>query len=383
MDDDGPVTDPVALAAFATLDDLDAVLVEVATAIRERVPEYAYVTDEQLHHATHRNISAIVRAWAERRPLTADELKGFEETVEERARSGVPLDEYLHAVTVGEATAWEQLVAHATTTLTAEQVLQAMANRFAIVKAVTRVTATAHQRIELLSKREAYERRALALRAVLRGALPAEELREHVASLGLDAHRTYVAVRARARGALDSEQVQRLLSGRQSHPPYAAFALSGEDVVGLLAEAPSGTDAVTVGMSVAVPLDAAHRASADAQLAFATAWSLGLTGVFTTGDLGLRAAVQQLPEMSQALRDKYVAPLHGSGSLGNELLLTVRAYLEGGSRREAAASKLHVHLNTVGYRIGRFCELTGADLTDFTTVAELWWLFTDLDLRSG
>jgi hypothetical protein len=376
------MSDAVAVAARATLEDLDTVLAEVATAIREGIPEYAYVTDEQLHHATARNVSAILCAWAERRLLTHDELKGFEETVEERARNGVPLDEYLHAVTVAESIAWEQVVAHAPEALLPEQVLEAMANRFAIVKNIIRITATAHQRIELLTARESYERRALAVRSLLRGGLTSDEVREHTAGLALDPARSYVAVRARARGRLDSDQVQRLLAGRQNHPPYAAFALSGDDVVGLLAEAPRGTDALTVGVSAAVPLDSAGRAAQESQLAFATAWSLGLTGTFTISDLGLAAAVQQLPEMSQALRDKYIAPLLGSGSLGNELLRTVRAYLEAGSRRDAAATKLHVHLNTVGYRIGRFCELTGADLTDFSTLAELWWLFTDLDLRA-
>ena len=164
-------------------------------------------------------------------------------------------------------------------------------------------------------------------------------------------------------------------------PPYAAFALSGDEVVGLVAEAPMGASSITVGVSGPVPLEAIGRAAQEAQLAFTTAWALGLTGAFGAGDLGLRTAVQQLPEMSQALRDKYVAPLMSSGNLGHELLLTVRAYLEGASRRDAAAAKLHVHMNTVGYRIGRFCELTGADLSDFSTLAELWWLFTDLDLR--
>jgi DNA-binding PucR family transcriptional regulator len=41
-----------------------------------------------------------------------------------------------------------------------------------------------------------------------------------------------------------------------------------------------------------------------------------------------------------------------------------------------------MHVNTVGYRISRFVELTGADLTDLPTLAELWWLFTDLDLHT-
>ena len=373
--------DVVAEAAAACLADLDKVLVDVASTIRESIPEYAYVTDEQLRYATHRNITSLLVALMERRTLLPEELTTFEETVEARARSGVPLDEYLSAVTVAEASVWDAMWQRATRKVSPEQMLEAFALRFATIKTVTRVTATAHRRIDLLTAREDYERRALALRSLLRGNLSADEVREHGGRLGLDLSRPYLVIRARATGAFDSDQVQRLLAGRRNHPPHAAFALWGEDVVGLLADSPQGSDSVTVGMAGPMPLEQLSRAHEEAQVAFSTAWSLDLRGVFSLADLGLRPAVQQLPEMGQGLRQKYVAPLHGSGSLGSELLATVRAYLEAGSRREGAASQLHVHINTVGYRIGRFTELTGADLTDFTTLAELWWLFTDLDLR--
>jgi DNA-binding PucR family transcriptional regulator len=128
-------------------------------------------------------------------------------------------------------------------------------------------------------------------------------------------------------------------------------------------------------------MDHLARAYDDASLALATALALGVPGLFDLADLGLRAAVQASPEVGKRLREKYLSPLRASGTLGDELLSTIRVFLETGSRREATATQLHLHFNTVGYRLSRFTELTGADLSDLTTLTELWWLFTDLDLR--
>jgi len=372
---------PVAAAAQAALDDLDVVTSHAGVAIRERVPEYAYVSDEQLRAASRRNIAAMLTALRERRPLTAEELLYFESTVEERARNGVPLDEYLLAVTTAEADMWDLLWQNAPIPVPTPQMLEAFALRFSNMKTITRVTATAHRRVEVRTATEEHERRALALRSLLLGRLDADEVGDHSGRLGLDATRPYVVVRARGRKGVDSDQVQRLLAGARNHPPYAVFALWGEDVVGLLAEVPAATERLTAGVAGPVALESMGQAHEQAQLALQTAWTLGLAGVHSLGELGLRANVNESPEVGRTLRQKYLAPLQGSGSLGEELLSTVRAYLETGSRRDGAASRLHVHINTVGYRIGRFTELTGADLTDLATLAELWWLFTDLDLR--
>jgi hypothetical protein len=373
--------DIVATAAQTTLEDLEAVLSDVKAAIRERVPEYAYVSDAELTTATRRNIGAMLTALVERRHLTTPELDEFADTVEARARSGVPLDEYLLAVATAEAAMWDALWLHCRGTVPPEQMLEAFSLRFANMKTVTRVTATAHRRIELRTAREDHERRALALRSLLVGDLSGEALREHTSRLGLDLGRPYVVVRARGHAGLDSDQVQRQLAGSRNHPPYAAFALWGEDVVGLLHDLPGACDELTAGVAGPVPVQTLPHAHQQAQLVFSTAWALGLRGVHTMTDLGLRAAVHEAAGVGIELRQKYLAPLETSGNLGGELLDTVRAYLETGSRRDGAAARLHVHINTVGYRIGRFTELTGADLTDLATLAELWWLFTDMDLR--
>lgn len=370
----------VEAAATAALVDLDAVTAAAGIAVRESVPEYAYVSDDQLRLASRRNLEWLLTALLERRSLNQSELKDFAETVEERARNGVPLDEYLLAVSTAEAAMWD-LLWRTTAKVPTEQMLEAFAIRFANVKTVTRVTATAHRRIELRTAREDYERRAVALRSLLRGNLDSDEIREHSSRLGLDPNRPYFVLRARGRGDVDSEQVQRILGGRRNHPPYAAFSLWGEDLVGLVADAPTGSDHVTAGVSGPVTLESLGSAHPQAQLALSTAWDLGLQGVYALSDLGLRANVHESPEVGRELRQKYLAPLQLSGHLGEELLATVRAYLESGSRRDQAATRLHLHINTIGYRLGRFVELTGADLTDLTTHAELWWLFTDLDLR--
>ena len=64
----------VEAAVTAALEALDAITSDAGVAIRESVPEYAYVSDEQLRAASRRNIAAMLTALRERRPLTAEEL---------------------------------------------------------------------------------------------------------------------------------------------------------------------------------------------------------------------------------------------------------------------------------------------------------------------
>ncbi|HEX3899364.1 MAG TPA: helix-turn-helix domain-containing protein [Mycobacteriales bacterium] len=372
--------DGVADAVDAALADFDTVIANVNQAIRERVPEYAYVSDEQLTIATTRNIGLIFTALRERRYLRDHELADFEATVEERARNGVPVDEYLLAVATAEASAWDQLWEYAGS-VPIERRLEAFALRFANVTAVDRVTTKAHRRIELVTAREENARRSLALRALLRGEGSAADRQDHFARLGLDSTRSYFVVRARGRSKADSDQVQQVLGNGFTHAPHVAFALWGDDIVGLLIDRPFAGLDVVAGYAGPVCEDELAVAHEHATLAFETAWRLGLTEAHDLGSLGLKAAVHAQHQFGEQLRAKYVVPIRESGGLGEELLTTVRAYLEQGGSRDAVAAQLHVHSNTVGYRVGRFVELTGADLADLATLAELWWLFTDLDLR--
>lgn len=373
----------VVQAADVLLADMDSVTVEVAARIRRAVPEYVYVTDDELRHTAGRNLTHILECLRDSRQLTAAELRDFELTVEERARAGVPLDEYLLAITTSDAVAWDLLQQSFAAPVPAEALLHAFGIRHAYINAITRATAAVHSRVELVVSQEQHERRAIALRAMMRGGLTAEELRDHASRLGLDVEQAYFVVTARAGPGTDSEQVQRQLTAGRNHPPDAALVLWGDEVVGLMLELPAAVHGLSGGIAGPVPLGLLPDAHRQADVALRTALGLDLEGLYSVADLGARVAVQELPSIGLALRAKYLDPVLDSGSLGQEVLATVQAYLQSGSRRDETAAALHLHGNTVAYRLRRFTELTGADLTHVPTLVELWWLFMDLKLNPG
>lgn len=82
-------------------------------------------------------------------------------------------------------------------------------------------------------------------------------------------------------------------------------------------------------------------------------------------DLGLYRllyALQPLPELRD-FRDQALARLRGKDR-GGELLKTLAAYLATNGSPTDAADRLHLHRNTVLYRLGRIEDLLQADLRD-------------------
>ncbi|MEV4064288.1 PucR family transcriptional regulator [Nonomuraea dietziae] len=57
---------------------------------------------------------------------------------------------------------------------------------------------------------------------------------------------------------------------------------------------------------------------------------------------------------------------------GSQLLTSARTWMERDRRTEDAAAALHVHPNTLAYRLRRFAELTGRDLSSSAAFAEVW-----------
>ncbi|WP_240506573.1 PucR family transcriptional regulator [Thermoactinospora rubra] len=57
---------------------------------------------------------------------------------------------------------------------------------------------------------------------------------------------------------------------------------------------------------------------------------------------------------------------------GSRLLASVRTWMERDRRTEEAAAALHIHPNTLAYRLRRFAELTGRDLSSTAAFAEVW-----------
>lgn len=78
-------------------------------------------------------------------------------------------------------------------------------------------------------------------------------------------------------------------------------------------------------------------------------------------------------ELRRSLRERAIGPLLAyDAAQGTELTKTVRTYLECSASPAATAKRLHVHVNTLRYRISRASELLGVDLSEFTNQVDIY-----------
>ncbi|WP_067467522.1 helix-turn-helix domain-containing protein [Actinomadura macra] len=105
----------------------------------------------------------------------------------------------------------------------------------------------------------------------------------------------------------------------------------------------------------------------------------GLDGMRHLADLALLTATGAEPVLGRLLADGLLEGLDPDDPFHRELAGTALAYLDHGGRIEPTAAALHVHVNTVKYRVRRLQELTGRRLLDpaggaaVTRAANWWW----------
>lgn len=105
----------------------------------------------------------------------------------------------------------------------------------------------------------------------------------------------------------------------------------------------------------------------------------GRTGQRVAVVSGEHAGMHQLllagapDELRRSLRQRTIGPLLAyDAAQGTDLIRTVRVYLECSASPNAAAKALHVHVNTLRYRISRAGDLLGVDLGTFTNQVDIY-----------
>jgi PucR C-terminal helix-turn-helix domain/GGDEF-like domain len=357
----------------ATLADRDRIVATMTSEIVRTLPSYRRVPAEQLAAAFAFELERVLQAArAHGEDVADDELAGLAAIGEARARQRVPAGDMLLAWRIGVQVvlSHSRQVAERLGVAPAEM-LEFVQSLLAWSDRAMAITAVAHRRAELDVTITELEERRQVVRGALLGTLAPEDLRVRAERSGLDVTRQYVAISCRLPEDGTTTSLERRLGFHDAvRPRHGLSAVLEGSFVGLLREPPTADADITVGVGPPRPLSRLNESFTLASRAARTATAYGLGGVRSFDSLGALPAVMDDTQTGDALARRYLDPL---GSSGPEILQTVRAYFDHQANVEQAADALHVHPNTVRYRLKRLEELSGARLRDPLTALEVWW----------
>jgi DNA-binding PucR family transcriptional regulator len=90
---------------------------------------------------------------------------------------------------------------------------------------------------------------------------------------------------------------------------------------------------------------------------------LGRTGLVAVDELLPELLLASAPRFASELRQRVLGPLEtGRPQRTADLVKTLSVYLDSGLDRRSAATRLHVHPNTLDYRLRQVHELSALDV---------------------
>ena len=354
----------------------------------KEIPLYSLLPAEQLQGEilaiTTANLRQFFSSLREGRDLTVEELTDVRTSAARRAEERVPLDAVLVAYHVGGRIGWQALVDEARPDEYAA-LIAAGARVLYYVQQVTAAVASAYlEEQQTIYGEERDARRALAS-ALLTGEPPeglAARLGVHLApsylvvAFQLGSHPDEreggvggaIAARRkvrRAQAALDDvagEPVLSLLEPGGGSALLPLVAGASADVSELVQQivlrltAAAGTD-VLAGAAAASGIGDVVRAGRQANDVVRLARQVGMPeGGYVLRDVLLEYQLTRPSDAHDALRE-LLDPLDRNPDLQH----TLEVYLAKDLDRRQTATNLHVHPNTLDYRLRRIVELTGLD----------------------
>lgn len=329
------------------------------------------LVDREITEAVTRNLQVFLRALREQRPPAPDELADQIATAVRRAQQGVPLDVVLSTYHVAAHVGWTAMAAVAEEDEVGDLLATVPALLQFLSAAVPAVAASYLTEQQALHAERREANRAL-VAALLTGR-EAEPLAERI-GLELSTHHVVVAVRVEAgpHGSL----VRRL---RAELPKHALAALDHDGGTVLLPTAPD-------------TLDAELAEAAGLVRRLHTAAGTGLVGGIAAAESreDIPTAARQAADIAELaqrlgrppgpyvlddvlLEYQLCRPGPGRKRLARvmdrlaehpDLLHTLRVFINCDHNRHRTAESLHLHRNTLNYRLRRVTELTGYNPAD-------------------
>jgi hypothetical protein len=339
---------------------------EMLAELRKQIASYERlspeVSESEVLDACKRNLRLWHQWLASGGELAPGALEELRESVRARADEGVPLEDLLHAYRLSGRLGWQILRRHAGPD---EQLLLLDAAELVMlyVDGLCEVVTQTYlgEREQLVSEEER-SARELVERIVDGTPLTAEE-RELAMRLDVPLRDRYVPFAVAIPGA--SPRRHAALAARLRGDGRLAVT-EGDRVFGLALAAPEPIDLgegprALLALGDETPRAALSAVREELQLLVDHGRRTRLAGVLTPASHAIELLLARSPRIAKALCACVLEPLARGGE-GADLVHTLRTLVRCGFDRAETSRALHVHRNTLGYRIRRIEQLAGIDL---------------------
>lgn len=346
--------------------------------VQAEVPYYRHLhpdqIDQEITEVTRQNLQLFVRLLQSGRLPEPSEIEFMMRSAANRAEERIPLPEVLAAYYAGFSACWRQLddVVESGDVTAVVEIGSLVLAYLQVV--TTAVTETYVETTSALAGREQEAREEL-----LKRVLNATDTPEHWYDAGLDhwPECSVISLRHRSPRHDDTVTVAVEVRRRTRAIREALGALSGDVVLDDLS--PTGGMVVLrgrvepaalrtalgkvirgkwhAGLAVSTDRENTPEAAQSAHDCAEVAYRLGHpSGVHQINDLLLEVQVTR-PGPARTALCELLSPVAGN----SELMDTLTTYVDESHRRAQTAERLHVHPNTLDYRLRRVRELTGLD----------------------
>jgi hypothetical protein len=345
---------------------------EIIAAIGHEVPEYRRPLEGPFGRGLRAGVERALGRFVEALVDPASDDGAIREVYVElgrgEMRAGRSMDALLSAYRLGARIAWERCVATGQAAGFAPDVLYKLASRiFSYIDRISAESVEGYAAEQSATLAERQRRRRALVRLLARADAGAEEVRD-LAQLAVWPRPTTVA--GLITRTEDADRLASRLGGETIAVAEQELALAfvpDPDAPGRHAELTAALDGAPAALGPTVPLERAPQSLARAQAAF---------------DIQERGL---LPAASPLNSDEHLPDLllHGDGALAADLaaralaplddvregsrgrlLETLRAWLDEPGQVSRVAERLHVHPQTVRYRMAQLRDLFGARLDD-------------------
>jgi PucR-like helix-turn-helix protein len=327
---------------------------EVIAAVQSAVPVYR-VLDRNVRRGVHQALEGFIQLADSGSAMRLPGREVYVEFGRGEARNGRPLDALLQAYRVGAQAAWRGVADAGDRAGVEPRLLYELAEAiFAYIDEISSASAEGHALEQSLAAREEHERRRRLVDAVLTDPQPADlerlaqeagwEPPERLAVLAFDPAATD-AVAARLTALVASGWG--LIADPDGPGRHDELRRALRDTRGALGPAAAIEDAP----------ESARRAR--------LALEVGRDGLVLADDHLLDLILAGDPRLADDLARRRLAPLESLPRNQRERLLeTLRAWLDAQGEARPAADRLHVHVQTVRYRVGQLRDVLGDALDE-------------------